>query len=72
MNRDRFDYVCLEAEGGRDAFVRHPSTNEEGAVVGCSLTAEHVFTQTAGGERRCWDYNECEEISRNSKEWPRR
>lgn len=68
MNKDRFAFVCNESEGGRDAFVLHPGRGEEGRVVGCSL--EHVVVETGGGEKRCWDYGEVEEMRRDRQEFP--
>jgi len=61
MRKDRFDYLCQEAQSGRDAFVSHGSTNEEGRVVSCSLN--HLLVQTNDGNRRCWDFHECSEIN---------
>ena len=62
MNRDRFTHVCLEAEGGRDAFVTHPSSAEEGIVKECILSSGHLVVETPGKETRCWDFRECEEM----------
>lgn len=62
MNKDRFDYVCMETEAGRDAFVSHPTTNEEGIVTQCMTDTEHLVVETATGLRRCWDFHECEEL----------
>jgi len=62
MRRDRFDYVCQEAESGRDVFVTHDSSNEEGIVTNCILTTGHLVTRTSGNDTRCWDYHECEEL----------
>lgn len=62
MNRDTFMHLCLEAEGGRDAFVVHPSSNEEGIVTTCSLTSDHLAVRTAEGRSRCWHYHSCEEL----------
>jgi len=68
MKKERFDFVCMETEAGNDAFVKHPASKEEGLVRSCSL--EHVMVETSDGNRRCWDYRECEEMSRGSEEWP--
>ncbi len=57
MKRDRFIYVCQEAQSGNDAFVCHPITDEEGMVLNCSR--EHLAVKTNEGKRRCWDYHEC-------------
>lgn len=72
MRKDRFDYICQETEAGRDAFVTHPGTGEEGLVTECVTKTQHVVAQTQDGQMRCWDYHECDEIGRSSKEWPRR
>ena len=72
MKKDRFIFVCQEAEGGRDAFVTHPSTKEEGEVVSCLSDSNHIVVETPDGSKRCWDYSECDELTRSSEEWPRR
>ena len=72
MKKDRYDFICMEAEAGRDTFAIRPSTQEEGIVSSCVPTTEHLIVETAKGEKRCWDFHECEEISRNKDEWPRR
>ncbi len=70
MNKDRFSFVCNEAEEGRDAFVTHSATKEEGRVLNCSL--EHVVVETGDGNRRCWDYREVGEMGRDKDEFPYR
>ena len=70
MDRERFDYVCTQTEQGRDSFVRHPTSGEEGRVLSCS--GQMVTVQNTQGERRTWDYREVMEISRSKDEWPRR
>ncbi len=72
MLKDRFTYVCLEAEAGRDAFVIHPATREEGLVDSCTLPAQRMIVKTAAGKTRSWDFHECEELTRLKQEWPRR
>ncbi len=72
MKRDRYSYLCQEAEAGRDAFVIHPATQEEGLVDRCILKSDHLLVKTANGPTRCWDYHECEELSRMNREWPYR
>ena len=68
MKKDRFTFVCAESESGRDAFVAHPQSGEEGRVVSCSV--DHLVVKTTPGEDRCWDFRECEEMSRSKEEWP--
>lgn len=68
MKKERFDFVCQDAEGGVDAFVTHPSSREEGRVLSCSM--DHMTVETSKGQKRCWDYRECEELSRRKEEWP--
>lgn len=70
MEKQRFDYVCVQSEQGRDVFVRHPAIGEEGQVVGCS--EEKVIVKITSGVQRTWDYHEVEEITRSKNEWPRR
>jgi hypothetical protein len=70
MDKDRFEYVCIQTEQGRDMFVRHPASGEEGRVQSCSK--EHVVVATTAGEQRTWDYREVAEITRDKNEWPRR
>ena len=71
MKKDRYQYVCLEAEAGRDAFVIHPASIEEGLVTECHLPAETLLVRTANGKQRSWDYHECEELFHLKNEWPR-
>ncbi|NIQ94826.1 MAG: hypothetical protein GWO11_03675 [Desulfuromonadales bacterium] len=68
MRKERFEFVCNETEEGRDAFVTHPSDKEEGRVMSCSQ--DHVVVETAQGKKRCWSYDDCEELSRTKDEWP--
>ncbi|HKK01150.1 MAG TPA: hypothetical protein VJ955_03195 [Desulfuromonadales bacterium] len=70
MEKDRFDFVCLESESGRDVFVRNSVSGEEGRVTSCA--ADHLMVDAAAGERRCWDFHGCEEVGRSKDEWPRR
>jgi len=70
MKRERFDFVCQDTVSGVDAFVRHPSTSEEGRVLSCSTG--HMVVETSDGNKRCWDYRECEEVRRSGEEWPYR
>ncbi len=68
MKKDRFTFVCSEAEEGRDAFVAHSESQEEGRVMSCST--DHIVVKTSEGNNRCWDFHECEELSRTKEEWP--
>jgi hypothetical protein len=62
MQRDRYEYLCAQAEAGQDAFVRHPDSNEEGMVSGCILKTDHLLVKTPQGQTRCWDFHSCEDI----------
>ncbi|ALC16236.1 hypothetical protein DSOUD_1457 [Desulfuromonas soudanensis] len=68
MKKERFAFVCQEAEAGNDAFVKHESSLEEGLVRSCSK--DQVVVHTAEGKDRRWAYSECEELSRSKEEWP--
>lgn len=70
MKKERFNFVCMEAESGNDAFVANPVQHEEGRVLECSM--EHIVVETASGAHRCWDFNDCEEMARQKNEWPYR
>ena len=70
MKRDRYDFICMEIEAGRDAFATHPASHEEGLVTKCVSHTNHLVVQTPSGANRCWDYHECEELYRSKKEWP--
>lgn len=70
MRKERFQFVCNEAEEGRDSFVNNPMSKEEGRVISCST--DHIVVETPGGNKRCWSFDECEELSRSKEEWPRR
>jgi len=64
MKRSRFQYLCQEAEAGRDAFVRHGSSHEDGIIMRCDLVHEYAFVKTAKNEERSWFRSECEDIPR--------
>ena len=70
MEKDRFDYVCVQTEQGRDVFVRHPVSGEEGQALSC--TEDQITVKNTRGEERTWHYSELEEITRSKTEWPRR
>jgi hypothetical protein len=61
MKRDRFEHLCLEAEAGRDAFIRHPDSNEEGLVTSCLMQTGHMVVKTTNRQTRCWDFKDCED-----------
>ena len=62
MQKSRFQHLCDEAQGGQDAFVRHPDSNEEGMVTGCVMKSGHMIVKTTEDQTRCWDYKECEDL----------
>lgn len=66
MNRNQFDFVCMESDAGRDAVVIR--NQEHGLVVHCS--GDHLLVKTPEGAPRCWDYRECEELTRGPAEFP--
>ncbi len=70
MEKDRFEFVSVEAEQGRDIFVRHPENGEEGRVKSCS--GEQVTFEDPQGDAHIYDYRILEELSRSKGEWPRR
>jgi len=71
MNKERYDYLCMESEAGRDTFVMHPATLEEGLVKSCLPPLNHIIVRTSAGVIRTWDYHECEELCQMLKDWPR-
>ena len=70
MEKDRFQFVSVETEQGRDIFVCHSENGEEGRVVSCS--GEQVTFEDPQGDVHSYDYRTLEEISRSKDEWPRR
>lgn len=64
MNRNRFEHLCLEAEAGRDAYVTHPETNEEGIVDSCIMKSDHFVVRTNDGQKKCWDFHNCADLDR--------
>ncbi|HMB15962.1 MAG TPA: hypothetical protein VKN62_06575 [Pelovirga sp.] len=70
MDKERLSYICTQTEQGRDTFVRHPETGEEGRVLSCA--GEQIEVENTAGEKRIWDYRETEQITRSKEEWPRR
>ncbi|MFO7813483.1 MAG: hypothetical protein R6V21_10985 [Pelovirga sp.] len=69
MERERYDYVRVQSEQGRDVFVRNPETREEGLVERCA--DDKVYVRTSDGAERSWDYRQLQELTRDKKEWPR-
>lgn len=69
MTKDRYAYLCRQAEAGRDPFASHPGSMEEGLVTSCITRSGHLVVATAEGHRRCWDYRDCEEL-RHAKSGP--
>jgi len=64
MKKDRFKFLCMETEAGRDAFVQHSSSNEEGLVRGCDLRGGMMLVQTADDRPRRWEFDECDDLPR--------
>ena len=69
MKKERFEFLCLEAEAGRDAFVRHPRSDHEGLVASCIMPTGHMVVKTTDNQTRCWKFGECEELT-HSKSGP--
>lgn len=70
MEKERYDYVCVQTEQGREIFVRHAASGEEGQALSCE--AGRVTVKNTSGQERTWPYAELEEITRSKEEWPRR
>ena len=66
MERNRFDHVCMKSEEGRYVVVIN---HDEHALVD-SCVGDHLLVRTAEGEKRCWDYHECDELYRTKEEFP--
>lgn len=62
MQRNRYEYLCAQANAGNDAFVRDPVSNEEGLVTGCVLKTDHLLVKTPQSQARCWDFHACEDL----------
>lgn len=71
MTKDTYLYLCHEADAGRDMFVTHPSNHEEGRIERCVLPSDHIVVSTPNGGERCWDYHDCDEMSRPKEQFPR-
>lgn len=62
MDRNRYEHLCHEVEAGRDAFTSHPVSNEQGIVTSCIRQSDHLIVETSDGQKRCWDFHECEDL----------
>jgi len=62
MQRNRYEYLCAQADAGNDTFVCHPESNEEGMVTGCVVKTDHLLVKTPQGQTRCWDFHACEDL----------
>lgn len=62
MRKERFEYLCKEAEAGRDAFVRNLKNHEEGMIAGCDLEGGRILVQTPDSEKRLWDFSDCDTL----------
>jgi len=69
MNSERYEYLRVQSEQGRDVFVKNPETGEEGLVESCDEGIVNV--RTAEGAKRSWDYRQLDELTRSKDEWPR-
>ena len=69
MNRERYDYVRVQTEQGREKIVRHPASGEEGRVLSCSN--DDLEVENTAGEKRTWNYQDVEEVTRSKEEFPR-
>lgn len=72
MTKDTYLYLCNKSEAGEDAFVIHPDTHQEGRVASCVMPSEHLIVETPEGDKRCWDFHECEEITPSHDQVPYR
>ena len=62
MKKESFDHLCLLAEAGRDAFIRHTKSDEHGLITSCIEQTGHLVVRTPQGEMRCWNFSDCEEL----------
>ncbi len=61
MEKEQFLHLRNEMEQGReDVFVNHPASKEEGVVIECE--DDRLVVKTSEGEKRQWDYRECDEV----------
>jgi hypothetical protein len=56
----------MESEAGRDIEVLRG--DERGFVDRCA--GDHVLVKTPQGDKRCWDFHECDELYRTREEFP--
>ena len=68
MKREGMEFLCSESEAGRDAIVMNRTTGEDGRVESCSL--DHLLVKTTSGKDACWDYHDCDEVTRSKDEFP--
>lgn len=60
MEKERFDFLCIQSEEGRESlYVNHPSSGEGGEVLACER--ENLIVRTSEGKEESWNYRECEE-----------
>ncbi len=64
MKKDRFLHLCRETEAGRDVFVRHHDSMEEGLITGCDLRGGMMLIRTPEKATRRWNFNECDDLRR--------
>ena len=62
MRKDRFVYLCRGTEAGRDAFVRHSDSHEEGMIAGCDLRSGMMLVLIPEKQTRCWGFKECQDL----------
>ena len=66
MIRGEFEGLCQKAGEGYDVLIDHPSSNEIGHIVGCSLDDNSFQVQTAEGNNYSWSASECEVHTREA------
>lgn len=64
MRKDRFQYLCKEAESGRDAFVRHAESHREGMIASCDIDNGTMLVRTPDSRIHNWDFTDCEDLER--------
>ena len=62
MKRENFESLCQAAEEGRDSFVGHPSSNEEGLLTSCIIETGVMLVKSQDQEPHAWNYRECEDL----------
>jgi len=66
MERNRFVDICTKSESGR--YIVVINHGQHGLVDSCA--GDHLLVETAKGEKRCWDYHECDDLNRTDEEFP--